>query len=297
MPDFTRSMGAKVAEDAAKSRRGGPEFFGVKEGNQVFVRPLTDISGLITVQVHVAPTREGPKGAQNWPAQMSAVCQNDSIFVERIEDDKPIYEAGYGHCYIHERMQDVKGKYGGSVAKPRAQTWGLFVLREMVTDNGRPVGFQDVMEEYTDSEGAKHQIPKIVIASQSYTNFWGQFVSAAFMTGSICCFDFAVKRTSSTDYEISPGRETRDHAPGTTSWERYERALALRGLSVEQVIVDQASAKYYGRFFDPSVPFDEEESGPAAESGSAPAAGEISQEQAEETRARMAAAFGSTRTT
>jgi hypothetical protein len=295
MPNFAKNKGADVAEAQAKSGREGVDYFSVKEGNEVFVRPLTDMTELITVQVHMGvPTKPGPKNANSWPQQMSAVCQNDPAFVVSGEGEPVIYEDGYGDCYIHRAMQDVKGKFGGSVAKPRAQTWGLFALREPVKEEGKLIGFRDIMENFTDPDGHVHSIPKIVVASQSWGNFWGAFVSAAFMSGSICGMDFNVRRTGQAEYTISPGRET-DHKPGAGSWKPYTDALALRGLSVEEVITGQASPKYYGRFFDPSV--SNEDDGAATEQPAGAAAAAVSPEVAAETRGRMAAAFGTTQPT
>jgi hypothetical protein len=313
MPNFGKSKGAETAEAAAKSGRGGVEFFSVKEGETKYVRPLTDVADLVTVAIHMGvPTKDGPKRATNWPSQMSAVCQNDSAFIEgyRGGDGKPcaedasgavaVYEEGYGECYIHEHLAEKKGKFGESVAKTRAQTWGLFAYREAVRDNGKTIGFRDVMEKFVDADGHVHSIPKIVVASQAYNNFWGAFVSSAFMGGSICATDFSVTRTSSADYTISAGRETAEHQPGTDSWKSYEAALVLRDFSAEKVIIEQSSPKYYGRFFDPRVSNEEEgsaESASADAGAASTAADEISPDEAAATRAKMAAAFGSTQPT
>jgi len=249
------------------SNEAPAEHLTVKEGSFVLVRPLTDIDDLITIDVHMGvPTRDAPKNARGWPQQVSAVCQNSPVFVGHYEgataseQGQPVYEQGYGHCYIHEHMQDVKDKSGGSVARPRPQTWGLVALREMVTENGRPVGFRDVMEDFTDAGGVTRRIPKIVVASQSYGNFWGAFAAAA--AGSpLRCFDFMVRRTGPQDYGIAAGREIRDHQPGTPSWKAYEKALELRGLSVGSALLSQSSPGYYGRFFDPRYKRDDNEGG------------------------------------
>ena len=311
MPDFSKNKGAEVAEAAAKGGREGVEYFSVKEGDTRFVRPLTDKDELITVQVHMGvPTKKNDK-ATNWPKMMSAVCQNDQAFIAGYRnaagepcaaDDQgatAVYEDGYGHCYIHENMAEVQGKFGGSIAKTRPQVWGLFALREPVMDGTKVKGFRDVMEKFTDADGVVHSIPKIVVVSQSWSNFWGAFASSAFMSGTICDMDFSVSRTGQADYTIAPGRATPDHAPGTESWSAYTRALELRGLSVEKVVTDQSSPKYYGRFFDPSVTNEEDEKdGGSAGAGDAGAvASEVAPEVAQATRDKMAAAFGSTQPT
>jgi hypothetical protein len=303
MPDFSKSKGGEVAEASAKTGRDTADFFTLKEGAVCFVRPVSDIRDLITVQVHMGvPTRPGPKGAKSWPQQMSAVCQNDTVFMISENggpDGTPLYEDGYGKCYIHLNMQEVKGKFGGSVATPRPQTWGLLAMREPVKEEGtgKLLGFRDITKNWTDPEGRAHRIPRIVVASQSYSNFWGAFISSAFMTGSICCFDYQVKRTGSAEYEISAGRETTDHQPGTESWNAYLQAVELTGMTAERIISDQSSPRYYGRFFDPSVPFDDEDQDGGAAEAAASAADEIDKAQADALREKMAASFGMTQPT
>lgn len=300
MPQWAK--GAETAEAQAKAASGTrADFLSIKPGAQpVVLRPLSDLDEIITIDVHMGvPTKKAPKNVKEdkWPGQMSAVCQNAAAFQLTDGDGSPTgeYEEGYGHCYIHEHMQEVLGKFKTSVAVPRVQSWGLFVLREAVRDgaSSKITGFRDVMEDFKDKEGGKvHKIPKIVVASQSWSNFWAQFAAAAYMTDTICDRDFAVAREDN-DYTIQPlpakGPELR---PGTATWQVYLDALALKGLSVEQVILDQSSPEYYGRFFDPSWK-DPEEDEAADGAGDDAAAGDpvMSDEEAEKVKAKMAAAF------
>lgn len=298
MPTFAK--GAETAEAQAKAASGTrADFLSIKPGAQpVVLRPLSDLDEIITIDVHMGvPTKKAPKNVKEdkWPGQMSAVCQNAVAFQLTDGDGSPTgeYEEGYGHCYIHEHMQDVLGKFKTSVAVPRVQSWGLFVLREAVRDSGsnKITGFRDVLEDFKDKEGKAHKIPKIVIASQSWSNFWAQFAAAAYMTDTICDRDFAVAREDN-DYTIQPlpakGPELR---PGIPAWQVYLDALALKGLSVEQVITDQSSAEYYGRFFDPSWKDPDEDE--AAGDDTAADAGEavLSDEEAARVKAEMAEAF------
>jgi hypothetical protein len=313
LPNFNR--GTEVAEAQSKAAGGQrASFLSIKSGERKILRPLTDLDAIITIDVHMGvPTKPHPKNVKedNWPGQMSAVCQNAPAFIDHYEgggdnpqEGEPVYEEGYGHCYIHEHMQNVMGRFKVSVAVPKTQIWGLFVLREAIYDNGKITGFKDVLEDFTDSDGKTHKIPKIVIASQSWSNFWAQFAASAFMTDTICDKDFGIERVDN-DYTVSPGPATPDLKPGTPAWQRYTDALALRDLSVEGVITYQSSPDYYGRFFDPEWkdPSEDEEGGTAAASGNGTAAdataGETVLDDAEADRMRteMAKAFSGTEPT
>jgi hypothetical protein len=295
MPQW--SKGAESAEAAAKAASGGrADWLSIKSGDTKYVRPLSDLDDIIAIDVHMGvPTKPAPKNvkADKWPSMMSAVCQNADAF-RLWEDGKPTeqYEEGYGHCYIHEHMKDVMGKFKKSVAVPNPQVWGLFVMREPVMDGGKLAAFRDVIEEFKDKEGTTHRIPKIVIASQSYSNFWAPLKAAGYMTGTICDRDFSIMRTDN-DYIISAGRETPDLRPGTPAWQKYLDALALKELSVEAMILDQSSAEYYGRFFDPAWKDDEAEGEDAEGAAAAAEAGEVQldDKEAEAMKARMAEAF------
>jgi hypothetical protein len=301
MPKWNRGM--EAAEAAAKAASGSrADWFSLKSGDKAYVRPITDRDDIIVIDVHMGvPTKKPPKNvkADKWPTQMSAVCQNAPAFLLLDGDDEPteVYEDGYGHCYIHEHMQDVMGKFKKSVAIPSSQGWGLFVMREPVLDGRQKLtGFRDIMEEFKDKDGKTHRIPKIVIASQSYTNFWAAFKAAGYMTGTICDRDFSVERVDN-DYVISAGRETPDLQPGKPGWQPYLDAMELKGVSLEETLVYQSSPEYYGRFFDPDWKEDEAEGegeDKAADATEAAAdAGEtvLDDAEAEAMKARMAEAF------
>jgi hypothetical protein len=308
MPNYAK--GAATAEAASKSAAGGrAAFLSIKSGERKILRPLTDLDDIITIDVHMGvPTKPHPKNVKedNWPAQMSAVCQNAAAFIDHYEgagdnpqEGEPVYEEGYGHCYIHDHMQAVMGRFKTSVAVPKTQIWGLFAIREAIYVDGKITGFRDVTEDFTDKDGKTHKIPKIVVASQSWSNFWGQFAASAFMTDTICDKDFGVERTDN-DYTVSPGRETPDLKPGTAAWKRYTDALELKGLSVEKVIMDQSSPEYYGRFFDPDWKDpDEDEAGEAGDREAAAEAGEtvLDDAEAERLKAEMAKSFSGTAST
>lgn len=298
MPHWDK--GADKAEAAAKAAsKDRADFLQIKPGDRVILRPISDLDDIIPIDIHMGvPTKDAPPKANKdkWPSQMSAVCRNADAFKVRDADGNPTDEyesdeAGhpYGDCYIHANMSHVLGKYKKPVSRTISQTWGLFAVREEVRNDAKKlVGFKDVEEEFKDEEGKIYRIPKIVIASQTWGNFWAPFQSAGHMTGTICDRDFMVERVEN-DYTITAGRETPDLQPGTPAWQRYIDAMTLKGISIERVLLDQSSVKYYGRFFDPAYKDDEadEEEGEA----SAEAEASISDEEAAAMKARMAQAF------
>jgi hypothetical protein len=301
MPNWAK--GAEQAEAAAKSASGSrADFLSVKPGKKEFLRPYSDLADIIPIDVHMGvPTKPAPKGTKSdkWPEQMSAVCRNADAFRVRDADGNPtdVFESDdknrlYGDCYIHSHMGEVMGKFKKPVSRVNSQTWGLFVLREPVhNDAGKLTGFKDKTEEFKDEAGKIHHLPKIVMASQSWSNFWAAFSAAGYMTGTICDRDFSVERVDN-DYIITPGRETPDHHPGTASWDRYTDALALKDVSVEKMLLYQSSVEYYGRFFvpgwkDPDADDADEDSG-SVEASAEP---NLSDEEAEAMKAKMAKAF------
>jgi hypothetical protein len=304
MPTFDK--GAEKAEAAAKAAGGRPDFLQIKSGERMILRPLTDLDDLIPIDVHMGvPTKPAPAKANKdkWPSQMSAICRNADAFkvrdaagniAEPVAFETDDQGHPYGDCYIHANMGDVMGKYKKPVSRTVSQTWGLFAVREEVRNDAKKlVGFKDVMEEYKTEDGKIYHIPRIVIASQSWTNFWAPFKSAAHMTDTICGQDFGVERQDN-DYIVSAGRETPDLRPGTPAWKKYTDAIELKGISIEKILLDQSSVKYYGRFFDPSYKddeADEDEGGEAADTEAS-----ISDEDAAAMKAKMAEAFSTSPT-
>jgi hypothetical protein len=307
MPSF--SKGAASAKAAAEAASGGGRvsFFRLKSGEAPrYVRFITDLDDLIHVQMHNGvPTRDAPKGATNWPKQMGAVCQNDIAF--RLRDaegeplDPPQWEDGKGSCYICEFKKDVKGTYGGSVADTRPYVWGLGVERQPVTKDPksgkfRPAapdekisGFADVTETVKTDDG-EVRIPKILVFTQGWSNFWGTLSQVTYMTGSVCLTDFRITRQDNA-YEFGMGLETPDLKPGTEAWGRYSGALEIRKLTLEDAVLDQASSAYYGRFFDHRVKHEDSDGSQSA--GAKDEDAKVSEEDVADVRARMAETFGS----
>jgi hypothetical protein len=269
MPDFR--TGAESAEASAEAARfaGAVDFLRLKDRETAFLRFVTEKDSLIDITMHPAtPTKKNPPAGfkGTWPPKMSAVCQNDSAF--RLPGPEGPrtgeYEPGMGHCYIHEHMAGLKNDWGQPLSRPVAMVWGLAVLREeVIGSDGRPSGFTDKTEEWTDKDGKKHALPAIRFVQQRWGNFYSAVAAAAYISGTICDRDFKVTR-SGNDYTISAVAQTPDHAPGSPSWARYDQAMELRGISLGARVAEQASPEYYARFFIPDAEGGAEEAPDAA---------------------------------
>jgi hypothetical protein len=309
MPTFDTGIEeAKAAADAASS--GNANFFRMKSGDIAFVRPFIDITGVITVEMHGGvKTKPAPKGAQKWPDTMGAVCQNDKVFRLRGENrrliEPPQWEEGYGNCYIHRTRQGEIGNFKRSVAETRPQTWGVFVMRKPLRrvdgalvplsdpKTQRPEAFEDEMTDFKMKTGEIVKLPRLVYVTQSYSNFWEVLAATVYMDGTWTNRDFRVLREDN-EYTFSPSPEDRSLFPDSDAWKAYEVAAELRGISIGDAIVAQASPKYYGRFFDDSYVDPEGDGGDESGSGADTDSGaQVDEAQVAKTKARMASAFGS----
>lgn len=314
MPKY--ATGVARAKAAARTAGNRPDFFSLKVGEVFYGRLITDPDMLRTAQVHInLPTKAAPKGtaADKWPSHMGGVCQNDEAFVDHYDttdgsdpETAPesvkvaVYEDGYGTCYGCNAPQfaALKGKYGKPANATRAQTFGLFAERQPIRADGqsagpddRPVGFRNVMAEAAGKDGKPHRLPKIVIASQSWSNFWSALITAAYMAGDPRFVDFRIERTAEAEYAFSPSPANPEHAPGTPSWKEYDDALEVRDLSVDGVLTQQSTPEYWGRLFDPEWKDADSEGSDDSGSGAGQVAAEITDEEAAAARDRVMASF------
>ncbi len=266
MPKF--ATGEEAAEQRAAQQgnfAGRVKYLAgeIKGGKQkpTFFRVLTERTGLRTVDIHMlVPTREAPKDYKGkWPEVMSCVCANDKAFAILDEKDNIIgWEAPdthFGHCYIHEHMSGVLDKFGKPMSKTSSFTHGLVVLREPVREieNGPVIGFRDVMEEFEDRDGNKHQVPAIRMAQQKWSNFWGAIKSSAYISGTYCNRDFMVTKEG-TEIAVTPMDPTPDHNPDKPSWQIYTDAVELMKIDIDATLTEQSSEEFYARFYDVTKP-------------------------------------------
>jgi hypothetical protein len=244
----------KAAEEAKNSAFHRVGFLKIEDGKSLclrFVSPRT-----LTLGIHAGiETKKQPKEVKGdkWPKRMWGICQNDKAF--RLRDGNGTitdeFEPEYGDCHIHSKMRGIKDeKYGTDKSQARVQTFGLAVVREPVRDpvTEEIVGFRDVTEEFKDGEGVSHQIPKIVLVQQTYSNFWAPLKASMFMgPKTICGWDFSVSRKEN-DYTFG-ANATPDFQPGTDGWKRYDETLALLGLDLGDMLLEWASPDWYARWF------------------------------------------------
>lgn len=262
-PAFTK--GGEAAEEAAKAASGGgfrkTHYLNIDDGEQVFLRYITDSPDWISVKQHNgALTKNKPAGIEgNWPKQMNAVCRYD-----------PAFAGMYSDCYIC----DAKVENGwGKVSKPQVRVWALAVLREEVIGTqemadageiepdkvGRRIGLRDATREVEIKDGddnVKTVIePALIVVNQPVGNYFGALQSAYNVYGSISDRDFSVQRKGEgkdSEYYHHPLDVTPNLKPGTERWARYPAAVEEQGLALEELVAYRASDEYYGDLFDPS---------------------------------------------
>ena len=275
----------------------------LKDGESGAYHFYTEHTRVITASVHqFVDTKTKPDGwpGDNYPKSMWAVCQNDRMF--RLRDDAgkilDAFEDGYGDCYIHKILAGKAGKYTKDASRPAIQTFGLAVEREAVFEGSSIVGFRDATVEFKDAAGKTWTIPKFVIFSQKYSNFWHPIKATTYLAPhSILDKDFVISRKEN-DYTPGVAGSTPDLKPGTKAWEKYDEALKLIGFDLGQYLLDHASADHYARFFvegvDPSDGYgrkggeDEETAqGTGAQADTPPTQPEVDQEALEGLRATL----------
>lgn len=263
MPVLTK--GAKAAEEISDERKssGVPRVkqLVIKAGDSYVIHFVTEFTELLSFDVHqFIDTKPKPDGwpGDNYPKSMWAICQNDRPFRLRDEAGNPTddYEEGYGNCYIHTSLAGQKDpKFGTPKDRPAAQVFGLAVVRKPNFDpaTNEITGFSDEVVEVKDAKGAIFQVPKLVIVSQKYSNFWNAVkASAVLAPQTILDKDFVVSRKEN-EYTVTVATVTPDLKPGTKAWQRYEEALKIMEFDLAEYLLDHATPDHYARFFIPGV--------------------------------------------
>jgi hypothetical protein len=270
-PTFREGIESAEEAGARKSFGRSLEYFSLDDGKSIDGRFLTDarpvahgrMRSWLTVKQHnQMPTRPAPsdlKEGQRWPKAMGGVCRHEKAFTGMFDD-----------CYVC----DVYNVSSGKVNKPKDRTWGLFLVREMVMENGVMVGMRDVTEEIevTGDDGQTRKItrPKILIVNQAWQTFWGHYSTHVDMHGTVLNRDFRIFRRGTeldTDYPPAPF----DAVPldGTTEPLDFRNLAHVEAYDAKYgkdwipdlgaIVTDKASDEYYARFFDPSKPFPKRE--------------------------------------
>lgn len=261
--------------DADDPARGGgyrrePWFiFPKEEGAISFFRPLTESAAWRNGLTHnfipvLKPQPEDEKGKGKWPKMMSATCRKDPKLAVMYPDGCPI-------C----NFTGVKDKYGNTWAeavKPLRYT--LAVEREQVMGDGTPelggpakVG-KPVLRDKTVNlplfgedgqpvEGETIEVPSIVIVRNTMFSLFQALRGIGEAYQSLTGQDIRVTRTKSPNGNgtvLTPIPMPPDPAimPGTQHWQLYTDTVGAwvpGGLSVAQIIGQNAEETFYDRFF------------------------------------------------
>ncbi len=184
------------AIDESKARQsnlggGSLTYFSWGDGDRKIIRFLTD--DIITGQFHnFIITNDGKtKGFLIDP--------DKGDFVAKYASPSPSAGGGLGW------QLDWRTKQAGE-RKPRTQTVGIAVLRDLVPKEG---GGFDVVDHFEDVEvdGKKLKSRVFGVIQQSHKLFWGSVIGYNTLYGTICDRDYMIVRTGSgldTDYRITP---------------------------------------------------------------------------------------------
>jgi hypothetical protein len=258
MPNFVKDLSeAKRLDDAAKSF-GRLDQWTIKDGETAYLRLISEET--ITIGTHrFVETKDKPADCNwtKWPKAMWAICARDKAFRVVVGGEATDeFEEGYGTCYIHDKWSGVRGgKFNKDLGTPDDITYGLAVIRQVVTDprTNRATGFSDETFEHKMSDGAVVVLPKIVVIAQKYSQFWGAVQAGAFLPPhSICDKDWIVSRKEN-DLTVTAGTPTPDLKPGSGAWARYDKAMQILEVSLDKYITDHSSPDHYARFFIPGA--------------------------------------------
>lgn len=267
MPVFTQGAEeAKRLDEEAKAARGNRHRIQtytfedtLKEGKPVLMRFLTDYTAWIAADTHqFIPTKDKPEEWEgNWPKAMWGICSRDRMFRLRDASGKVLdeFEEGWGNCYIHNAYAGKKDRFDNDMSVPAPQVYGLAALRDVEVDpaTSEVIGIKDQMAEYRTEDKKTIQVPRIVVVSQKYINFWGALKASVFgPSKTVCDKDYNVERIKN-DYNISNVYQTPDHKPGTPSWGIYDEALRVMGFSLQDWLLERASEDWYKRWWIPGA--------------------------------------------
>ena len=157
-----------LAEESAKSGAGGSyaRYLRLKDGDTVYLRWLTDLDGIVSVEQHAAvPTKPKPDWwTFKWPEKMGCVCR-----YSKDEDDNPFF----GDCYVCDVLKAREKGGGRKDFKPGVRGWALACLREERRDEaGTLLGYVDAKREFKREDGSTVTEKAIVIVNQAYNNFF-----------------------------------------------------------------------------------------------------------------------------
>ena len=256
MANFSTDLEEAESRDAASKSFNRVNEWQIKDGETAYLRII--VNKAIPVDVHrFIPTKPKPEDCNwtKWPDFMWGVCPRDKAFRLTDDDGKLLdaYEEGFGECYIHTAYAGQKGRFGEDRGAPVVVSYGLAAVRKIVLDpvSQRPRGFADETFEFRAPSGDIVTLPKLVIVGQKYSQFWGAVKAAQFMPPyTMCDKDLKITRKDK-ELAVTAGDRTPDHQPGTPSWARYEQAMELLNVSVENYLLEHATHDHYAKFFIP----------------------------------------------
>lgn len=290
------SLSEMMAKNAAKS--SGKKFHrfetitkgSLKDGPKV-IRPLNDGDAILFANFHeFVPTKDEPEEftGKRWPKAMPAVCGYDDAY-------------GHGACYVCDNK--ISDRYGPIKSVP--MTYFLANIREplIATEGpltGRPIGYKSAMME-VDGE----QYPHLVIVQLPVRAVGPGLMAEWERYGTICGSDWTITRTGEgkeTRYSIAPDRPDQDFFRLNAStneemdvWKDfYGPILELLQPDLKAELSKLGSQEHYDRWYVPGATVEWAQAKAQEEDVPEPdhKAGQVSDEQRDAVKARLAAAMG-----
>lgn len=229
---------------------------------------------------------------RKFPESMPAVCRYDDAFkAMKADPSRGIMEdlpAVYTDCYICDAK--LQNKWGRD-CNPVVRVYTLAIIREEVIGTqemvakgqikpeqvGHAVGYRDATREVEvpkkddkgevlkdkDGKTVTETIvePAIIVVNQAVNNYFQglQSLHGIYRSKgeSLTDRDFIVQQNGEgkdVDYQHIPLDPIASLKPGQPAWERYEKAIAEQGdsVNIETILLDRSSDDFFATFFDPS---------------------------------------------
>lgn len=191
----------KAAEEAKGGYSGRLGFFGLKDGESVILRFLSDDP--LTTKFY--------EYVQGSDGKSTSFIVAPDLYAEDPDWDGEDWVLKYGG----------KTKEYGSTEltdpKPVTRTVNVAVIREEVLDDTatgrRKTKTQDKLSSFENKDGVKFDCREFIVVRQSYKNFWASLVECFHEYGTICDRDYKITRRGGdkgTVYNIIPRDEDPD---------------------------------------------------------------------------------------
>ena len=266
LDQFDWTEGGEGAVEAGKGSGGQfsrIEYFGMDDGDTLFLRFITDSPQWLYVDQHMAvPTKNPPadhKADAKWPTMMPAVCRYWKGWKGHFKD-----------CYVCDSK--MKDKWGKEM-KPKSRVWAIACVREEVLGDGtedmggaamkgKRIGFKDATREIEEKDekgeptGKKTLERRLIVINMSSFQFFDGLQSIYTTYGTVCDRDYIVRKQGDgkdAKYPILPMDPVAGCNPQNAEWwKKYDDAIAEQKINIKEIVYKRAEDEYWALFIDPN---------------------------------------------